>query len=101
VTAADAALLLAGICAGILIWELAGWLIEHNRCIAIREPRTEDPRWGRCELRRGHDGLHALPRRAQQLRWSTDEIWLSPHPPGRHAATLTDELFDPDNDGDR
>lgn len=109
-SAADAALLLAGICAGILIWELAGWLLEHNRCIAIRDKRPGQDDWGRCDLRRRHDGLHMLERGMDaDVYWSTAEVhpeayerfWRSQEQPPRHAATLTDDLLDPDNDGDR
>ena len=44
----------------------AGWW--QRRCLA----RTvEGPYRGRCELRRGHDGDHALERGFDIPRWST------------------------------
>lgn len=111
-TAADFALLMVGICAGILVWELSGWLLEHNRCIAVRDKHDGQGDWGRCDLRRHHDDrLHKLKRgRGADVYWSTAEreppgayerFWRSQEQPGRHAATLTDELLNPDNDGDR
>ena len=102
-TAADFALLMVGICGGILIWELSGWLLEGRRCIAVRDKRAGQYDWGRCDLSRHHDGLHMLERGlGADVYWSTDERQppSAYDRPGRHAATLTDELLDPDQ-GDR
>jgi len=47
----------------------AGWW--QRRCRAVREPKPDAPYYGRCELRRGHDGDHALERGFDTPRWST------------------------------
>ena len=59
---------------GIIWWELAGWLFERNRCIAIRERRAGERYWGRCGLARRHDGLHRLDRGMDEVWWSTAEV---------------------------
>ena len=43
-----------------------------QRCRAVREHRGRHQHHGRCELRRGHRGLHALERGMDTHRWSTD-----------------------------
>jgi hypothetical protein len=43
--------------------------LSQRRCRAVREPGTSY--WGRCELRAGHDGDHALDRAMDTPRWST------------------------------
>lgn len=50
---------------------------NRRRCPAFREPRpanTGEPYFGRCDLRRRHDGLHELERGMDKVRWSTDEV---------------------------
>jgi hypothetical protein len=54
-----------------LPWSPGFW----NRCSAVRERRAGAPYWGRCDLKRGHDGPHALERGFDTPRWSTD--WIS------------------------
>jgi hypothetical protein len=41
----------------------------QRRCKAVKEPG--EGYWGRCELRRGHLGDHALERGMETCRWST------------------------------
>ena len=48
-------------------WAMWPW----QQCRARREPGHPDGRWGRCELRRGHAGDHALEFGMSDLRWST------------------------------
>jgi hypothetical protein len=50
-----------------LPWQEYPW---QRRCKAVKEP-GEFFYWGRCELRRGHLGDHALERGMEVLRWST------------------------------
>jgi hypothetical protein len=69
------AVLLLTALGAIIGWELAGSLFEWNRCIAIREKRPHEL-WGRCDLRRGHQGDHELHRHRHRsgvhlLTWST------------------------------
>lgn len=40
------------------------------RCRAVKEP-NDSGYWGRCDLRAGHDGDHALERGLDTPRWST------------------------------
>ena len=40
-------------------------------CKARKEPNSSGY-WGRCELRKGHDGDHALERGFDIPRWSTE-----------------------------
>lgn len=51
---------------------IASW--PWNRCTARRERHRFQNYWGRCDLRRGHDGLHLLERGMDELWWSTDEV---------------------------
>jgi hypothetical protein len=47
------------------------WVLPwHRRCKAVKEPG--EPYWGRCELRAGHQGDHALERGMETPRWSTE-----------------------------
>lgn len=50
------------------------WSRLGNRCRATVEANPSGY-WGRCDLRRGHDGLHALERGFLILRWST--AWIT------------------------
>jgi hypothetical protein len=50
-----------------LPWQEYPW---QRRCKAVKEPNWSSY-WGRCELRRGHWGDHALERGMEVLRWST------------------------------
>jgi len=47
-------------------------------CIARREQRGTSSLFGRCELRRNHEGDHALERGMDIPRWSTDWSDVSP-----------------------
>jgi hypothetical protein len=53
---------------GPLPWAKWPW----QRCFAYREPRDGSHYHGRCELRRGHPGDHALERGFDTPRWSSD-----------------------------
>lgn len=66
-----------------LPWATWPW----RRCRAVREPGQPDGWHGRCELRRSHDGLHALDRGMELVRWSTR--WAAPEADG-DPALLTD-----------
>lgn len=70
--------------AGTVSWELAGWLLEGRRCIAVREKHPNEL-WGRCNLRRGHQLDHELHRYrhrsgAHLLSWSTAATGLAGEP---------------------
>lgn len=57
-------------------WEpqppLSDWALPfRRRCRAVRESDGSTPYFGRCELRRGHSGDHALERGMDVPRWST------------------------------
>lgn len=49
-----------------LPWQRWPW---ERRCKAVKEPGCWY--WGRCELRRNHEGDHALERGMEVARWST------------------------------
>ena len=51
-----------------LPWVLWPW---HRRCTAVLERRTVGGHYGRCDLRAGHHGDHALERGFDTPRWST------------------------------
>lgn len=56
-------------------WATVGESLWFGQCRARREPRGRRSYFGRCELRRGHSGPHALDRGMDTPRWSTD--WTS------------------------
>lgn len=50
-----------------LPWAFWWW----QTCRAVKEP-NKSGYWGRCELKKGHEGDHALERGADVPRWSTE-----------------------------
>ncbi len=59
----------------------------QRRCRAFRERRPGEPYWGRCELRRRHEGDHALERGFDTPRWSSD--WVRVGDNGRDDSVRT------------
>lgn len=47
-----------------------------RRCRAVLEPRQPGSYYGRCELRPGHEGDHALERGFDTPRWSTAQTGI-------------------------
>jgi hypothetical protein len=72
-----------------LPWARWSW----QACTARRERRPDVPYFGRCELRRNHDGDHALERGMDIPRWSTD--WSDvPAPNGIDWRSIAGELVE-------
>lgn len=56
-------------------WPLEWALWPWQRCRAVKEPGfTKYSYFGRCDLKKGHKGYHALERGMDTPMWSTE--WL-------------------------
>jgi hypothetical protein len=55
-----------------------------NRCTARMRRESSPVRYGRCELRRKHDGeAHALEYGMYVVRWDDGPVWVSDDKPGQ------------------
>lgn len=59
----------------LLPWATLLDMLLLRQCKAVKERRGRSGYYGRCELKAGHEGAHALERGFDTPRWSSD--WVS------------------------